>query len=79
MDVGTREVGTFFENLFLLSRIKLITQALHLSFSRYSFASKHIQCEAQYYKWYEQIMGDGGVGDHFHGFLRGFPRFCASI
>ena len=28
----------------LLSRNELITQALHLSFSRYSFASKHIQC-----------------------------------
>jgi hypothetical protein len=24
-------------------------------------------------------MGDGGVGDHFHRFLRGFPRFCAPI
>jgi hypothetical protein len=22
-------------------------------------------------------MGDGGVGVHFHRFLRGFPRFCA--
>jgi hypothetical protein len=22
---------------------------------------------------------DGGVGDHFHRFLRGFPRFCAPI
>ena len=42
MDVRTREVGTFFENF--VSRNKLITQALHLSFSRYSFASKHIQC-----------------------------------
>jgi hypothetical protein len=28
----------------LLSRNELITQALHLSFSRYSFASKHMQC-----------------------------------
>ena len=38
----------------LLSRNELITQALHLSFSRYSFASKHIQCQAHYYKWYEK-------------------------
>jgi len=28
----------------LLFRNELITQALHLSFSQYSFASKHIQC-----------------------------------
>jgi hypothetical protein len=27
----------------------------------------------------KQIMGDGGVGDNFHRFLRGFPRFCAPI
>ena len=41
-DVRTREVGTFLK--IVLSRNELITQALQLSFSRYSFASKHIQC-----------------------------------
>jgi hypothetical protein len=59
--------------------INFDTITLHLSFSRYSFASKHIQCLAHYYKWYEKIMGDGGVGDHFHRFLRGFPRFYVPI
>ena len=31
------------------------------------------------YKWHDKNMGDGGVGDHFHRFLRDFPRFCAPI
>ena len=34
--------------------INFDTITLHLSFSRYSFASKHIQCLAHYYKWYEK-------------------------